>query len=1183
MYNGYHFNQSILRNISAMAVFLVCVLFPGKTVAADIDFHVKNVTVREAVLKLQQQYGFSVTIESNGIDMERKVSVSVKNKPIETVLDYIFSGQNVSYTVTNKSIVIQSRQQSSQSESKPSKQRLISGQVINGTDKEPLIGVTILNSESGKGVITDVDGNYSIEASLGQVLKFSYVGFSDVQVKVGESNVLNITMNENLTILNEVVVVGFGSQKKVNLTGAVGVIGSEEINGRPVVSAAQALQGLDPSLNIGINTGRANSSYEIDIRGTASLNGGTPLILVDGVEMELNRLNPNDIESVSILKDASAASIYGAKASAGVVLVTTKAGSESKVKVTYNGRFAFLKNTTSTDYITNGYEWLKVIDEFFKYSDKGFNSYLKYNDADWKELELRRNDKTENSNRPWVVADESGTYKYYGNFDWYGYIFKRTRTQQEHNVSINGGNEKVKYYISGRFYNTQGMMNLQNDPYDTYNIRSKIDINLTKWARLNTNVNYFYGKMKWPGLKAGEKTFYYTAFGGSPLYVPINPDGTIVHTNEIANQSASVLGDMNLMLTYGKATNQEIVNEVTVRNSLELDILEGLTLHLNHAYRFSHEFGQYRSANAPYSSHEGVVSWMTTKNFLDKLEETNRSQYKHTFEAFADYTHTWNRIHNFKAMAGMQYDTGYSRRNAVSVDGNLSEDLNDFNLSAGSTYTVSGGQSKYKTLGVFARLNYDYDGKYLAEVSGRADGSSRFWSRNRWGYFPSGSVGWRISQENFWEPLRQWWGNAKVRFSVGSLGNQQVSDFLFVQKINTNISDGSFTFNGVDKLTYAREDAPVAGDLTWETVTTYDWGVDFAFLNNRLTFSGDYYIRNTTDMMMPGASLPGVYGATEPRTNAADMRTKGWEISLNWRDKGSLLGRPFSYSLRASIGDYQTKVTRFDNETRLLSDHYVGEKLGDIWGYKVDGLFRTDEEAAAYAQKVDCSYLTSAINATSTRKGLHAGDMKYLDLDGDNKITIGKNTVEDPGDRVVIGNSLPRYSYTFGGDFSWNGFDVSVLFQGIGKRDWYPDAGEANTFWGPYCRPHNTFLSQQLVDQIWSEDNPDGYFPFPRGYEAYGANTHKTLTSPNDRYIQNVAYLRLKNLTVGYTLPLLKKHLQRVRVYLTGENLAYWSPMKKHNEYIDPEAVVSTSSHVKKSGDVYNFSKVFSFGIDITF
>lgn len=1064
--------------------------------------------------------------------------------------------------------------------------RKISGTVVSGSDRQPLIGVSVFNQKTGKGVITDVNGTYSIEAAEGEMLKFSYVGFTDVILAAGASDVMDVTMEENSTLLTETVVVGFASQKKVNLTGAVGVVSKDEINGRPVSSAAQALQGLDPAMNIAINSGRADSDYSIDIRGAASLNGGTPLILVDGVEMALNRVNPNDIESVSILKDAAAAAVYGAKASAGVVLVTTKNGNDGKVSVTYNGRFAMSNNTTSTDYITNGYEWGQVVDKFFLYSNKA-KPYLKYDDEDWKQIELRRNDKTENPDRPWVVAGADGNYRYYGNYDWYNYFFKKLRLSHEHNVSITGGNDKVRYYFSGRAYDTQGMMKIQNDPYASYSARGKVDVNLARWARLHTNVGYFYSKMKWPGLKNYEKTFYSVTFGGSPLFSPLNPDGSIVHNIAVLNQSASVCGDMNLLLTYNKGRNLETVNETTIKNELELDLAKGLTLHLSQAYAYSHEFGQYRSTNAPYSSKEGVISWMTTKNFQNNLEESNKSQYKHTLEAFADYSHTWNDAHNFKAVAGVQYDTRYWRKNSMTADGSLSEDLNDFNLVDASTYSVSGGQSKYQTLGVFGRVNYDYRGKYLVELSGRADGSSRFWKQNRWGFFPSGSIGWRISEEDFWSPLRSWWNNAKVRFSIGSLGNQQVSDYLFVQKINAHKEKSGFTFNGTDKLLYAQEDAPVSSDLTWETVTTYDWGVDFYFLNNRLSFTGDYYIRDTKNMMMPGASLPAVYGAVEPRTNAADMRTKGWEVSLGWKDVARLAGRPLSYGVRGSIGDYHTDVTRFDNDTRIISDHYVGERLGDIWGFSVGGLFATDEEAEAYSKQVDCSYLTKHINATSTRKGLHAGDVKYLDTDGDGKISIGKNTVDAPGDRKVIGNSLPRYSYSFGGDLNWNGIDISILFQGVGKRDWYPSTGQINSFWGPYCRPHNTFLTQQLVDQIWSEDNPDGYFPYPRGYEAYGAynseKTHYTLNTPNDRYIQNIAYLRLKNLTIGYTLPVLKKCFSRLRVYFTGENLAYWSPLKKHCKYLDPDAIYSEASYISGTGDVYGFSKVFSFGIDVTF
>ena len=1177
---------SFRKYAMTMLIIVVSFLFSGNVSAAGIDFHVKDTTVREAMLQLQRQHGFSIIVESDNVDMNRVVTVSLKNAQIKNIIESIFAGQDISYSVNGKRIVVSNGKKKEKSGSDRSKTRVVSGVVTGLPDDDPLVGVTVRNLANGKTVVTDLDGQYAIEGAHGDILQFSYIGYKDLKENIGSTPVVNASMMETSRMLDEVVVVGFGSQKKINLTGAVGVIGSEEVNGRPVVSAAQALQGLDPSLNIGINSGKADSGYSIDIRGTSSLNGGSPLILVDGVEMALNRLNPNDIESVSILKDASAASVYGAKASAGVVLVTTKSGSDSNVKVSYNGRVGILRNTTSTDYITCGYDWAQTVDKFWYYSNTGQGqNYFKYNDDDYNELYIRRNDKTEHPDRPWVVTGDDGSYKYYGNFDWYNYIYKRNRTQQEHNVSIRGGNDKVKYYVSGRYYGTEGVMKITNDPYDSYHLRTKLDLNITKWMRLHTNVGYMYGKMWWPGMKNQQTTFYNASFGGSPVFVPKNPDGSIVHITNCVNQGANMLGGMNLMLTYDKSSNQEVVNETTMKNSLDIDVIKGLTLHLSHAYRYTHTFQQYRYTNAPYSQKEGVIQWETTSKFRDELIEGNQSFYKHIFEAYADYMHTWGGKHNFKAMAGVQYDTRYYRKNEVGVEGNLSEELNDFNLSTGNSYSVSGGQSRYKTLGIFGRLNYDYAGKYLFELSGRADGSSRFWSKNRWGYFPSGSLGWRISQEDFWSSLRNWWNDAKIRFSVGSLGNQQVADYLFVQEINTGLTNGDFTFNGTDKLSYAREDAPVSGDLTWETVTTYDWGVDFSFLNNRLSFNGDYYIRNTTNMMMAGASLPAVYGASEPRTNAADMRTNGWEIALVWRDQFRLLGRPFSYSLRGALGDYKTKVTRFDNDTRLISEHYVGETLGEIWGYRVGGLFRTDEEAAAYAKEVDCSLLTKRIDATSTRKGLHGGDMKFLDLDGDGKITTGKNTVDNPGDRVVIGNSLPRYSYTFGGDFRWCGIDFSILFQGIGRRHWYPGTGEANLFWGPYCRPHNTFLSQQLLDQVWSEENPDAYFPFPRGYEAYTGNgsQDRTLTVANDRYLQNVAYLRLKNLTVGYTLPWLKRYVDQIRIYFAGENLAYWSPLKKHNKYIDPEAAVSGSSYKGNSGEVYNFSKVFTFGVDITF
>lgn len=1185
-------NQSIINHLrckAAAALLATAVLFAPA--ASALDFQARNISVREAVIRLQQQCGISVVMDSNDLDMGRTVSVDARNRSAEAILKMIFNGQDVQVTTSGQTLMVRkAKTESKQQKPQAGSKRQVSGTV---TDEEgdPLIGVSVSVGNDRSGVTTDANGNYTISAQPGQTIHFSYIGYKGADAKVDDSGRLDLSMAPATNTLNEVVVVGYGQQKKVNLTGAVSVIDNTQVNGRPVASAANALQGLDPAMNIGINSGRADAGYSINIRGAQSLSGSTPpLVLVDGVEMPLSRINPNDIESVSILKDASASAVYGAKASAGVVLVTTKNGSDSKVKVSYNGRYGWAMNTTKTDYITSGYDWAKAVDRFnYVYSNQ---PYLKYTEKDWAELEARRGDVTEHPDRPWTVVDDSGNYRYYGNFDWYGYLFRRTRPQEEHNVTLRGGNDRAQYYVSGRYYHADGMMNIINDPFRSYSFRTKLKVNLTNWARFDTNVNYFNGRTTWVGFDNIERTFFTTSMASSPLFVPLNPDGTIVHLTDCVNQKASLLGGYNLMINTGNHRNLEETNDIALRNNLEIDLLKGLKAHLSYAYRTKSEYGQYRRTNAAYSHHEGELVYETEAYFANQLKQTDSRTYRNTFEAYVDYL-TALGANNIKLMAGTQYENYTRRSSSVTKDGLVTDELDDFDLAAGNTYKVGGGKTRFKTLGVFGRINYDYDGKYLVELSARADGSSRFRQGHRWGFFPSGSLGWRMSQEKFWEPLQGWWNNAKLRFSVGTLGNQQVDDFMFFDKISTDNIDTNFTFNGTDYLQYASESNPVSSTLTWEKVSTYDAGVDWSFLNSRLNFTADYYIRMNTNMMVPGASLPGVYGVSAPKENAADMRTNGWEVSLRWTDAVKLLGRKLAYGLNASLGDYQTVVTRFNNETRLIDGSpYKGKVLGEIWGYTVDGLFASDEEAAAYP--VDCSYFMGRITSKGALeyKKLVGGDLRWVDLDGDNVITRGKNTVDNPGDRRVIGNTTPRYSYTFGGDLNWYGVDMSILFQGIGKRDWYPGGGFSNLFWGPYCRPHSTFISQQLLDQVWSPENPGAYFPFPRGMEAYSensnttfdrSNSHYTLTSPNTRYLQSVAYLRFKNLTVGYTLPVLKKHISQLRVYFTGENLYYWSPLKQHCYYIDPEGAVSTISNTTNSGEVYNFPKTFSVGVDITF
>jgi TonB-linked SusC/RagA family outer membrane protein len=487
---------------------------------------------------------------------------------------------------------------------------------------------------------------------------------------------------------------------------------------------------------------------------------------------------------------------------------------------------------------------------------------------------------------------------------------------------------------------------------------------------------------------------------------------------------------------------------------------------------------------------------------------------------------------------------------------------------------VSGGQNEYAIEGFFGRLNYDYKEKYLFEVSGRYDGSSRFAADHRWGFFPSASAGWRISEEEFFAPLKTTVNNFKIRYSYGALGNQQVGYYDYIRKVA--IDTGSYLFGTGANPTIATIGAPVASNLTWEKTLQHDLGLDLALLGNRLTFTADAYIRDTKDMLTAGKTLPAVYGASSPKMNAADLRTKGYELQLVWRDGFSLAGKPFNYSVTASFSDYLTKITKFDNPNKSLAQsYYEGMTWGEIWGYYTDGLFKDDAEAAAYP--IDQKYVNNAINGSAgSERGIRGGDLKFRDLDGDNKIGIGENTVDKPGDRRIIGNSQPRYNYGLNLAFQWMGFDFSIFFQGIGKLDWAPATNNV-LFWGPYARPYATLIPKDFHKMIWSEDNPDAYYPRPRGYVALGSN--RELTVPTDRYLQNIAYCRLKNLNVGYTLP---KNLtdrvgiENIRIYFSGENLAKWSGI--HSDYIDPEMAKLDSTN-----RIYPWQKSFMFGIDLTF
>lgn len=1061
--------------------------------------------------------------------------------------------------------------------------RSISGKVFD-TNEEPLIGVTVTIENTTIGAITDIDGAFTLQVPEGKVvLNVSYVGFVPQKVTVasGQSNV-TVRLSEDAVLLNEVVVVGYGKQKKVNLTGAVASVGGEELENRVTKSLSSMLQGTVAGLNVTTSSGVPGSSASINVRGITSIHESEPLVLIDGAVGDIDRVNPNDVESISVIKDASAAAIYGARAAFGVILVTTKSGAakDGKATVRYSGRFGWQAPTTSTDYETTGYWSVYTINQFWQ-ANSG-TLYVDYTDQDMQELWNRVNDKTEHPDRPWVVEDVRNgrnQWVYYGNYDWWHSLYRDNRPMQQHNVSISGGKDDVKYFVSGSYDKQTGILRENPDIYRKYNLRSKIDFRINEWLTMSNNTSFYSSQYSYLGDGDVENTLAYSARHALACFPQKNPDGSWLYSTPYLNYK--VANGRHILLGENSHRNVERSTDFTNTTRLVYAPIRELSFTGDFTYR------QYQSRNTSRSNvmyyreyPDGELLSYATGAGANRLDEAvNTNQYYST-NIFGTYDDTFNQAHHLSVVGGMNYEAWKNKNISAYGENLVSTDLDDLDLvgqnAEGATITgVGGGQNEYALLGIFGRINYDYKSRYLFEVSGRYDGTSRFASGSRWGFFPSASAGWRISEESFFQPVRQWIDNLKVRGSFGSLGNQNISSYYSFARL-ISISSLGYTFGEGSVLPkYSSLSAPIASGMTWETAQQWDFGFDLTMLGNRLNLTVDGYIRDTKDMLTDGVDLPGVYGADLPDMNAADLRTKGYEITLNWRDRLTLGNKPFEYSVGLNLSDYKSVITKYDNESKTFAkDYYEGMEIGEIWGYVTDGLFQTDEEAKAYAEKVVLSYVLKGQTG-----GWQAGDVKFVDLDGDGKVGIGSNNVDNPGDRKILGNSLPSFSYGISASAQWNGFDVSAFFQGTGNHYWYP-AGQSMPFWGPYSYPYLSFLQKDFLADVWTAENTDAYFPRAMAYSASSG----VLSNVNDRYLQNLRYLRFKNLTVGYTLPQSwtgKARIESVRIYFTGENLCYWSPLKKHSRYVDPEAAIDRSDAYNNA--YYPWQKSFLFGIDVTF
>lgn len=1039
----------------------------------------------------------------------------------------------------------------------------ISG-LVKDNEGEPLPGVSVAvkAGESISGVVTDINGKYQLKASPNATIEFSFIGFKSIQQQVGNRKVINVTLEIDNQMLEEVVVVGYGTQKKVNLTGSVSVIDSKAFESVPVANAVQALQGQVPGLNIYSNKGGGlNQKQSINVRGIGTIGEGSTgdaLILIDGMEADIFSVNPQDIESISVLKDAAASSIYGSRAPFGVVLVTTKKGKAGKAQINYNNSFR-LSSPINMPSSLDSYTYALF------FNDAGYNSgWGSYNWVpqtrlqrikDYMDGKISYTTIPLNGSNTWADGYQEGN----DNIDYYNLFFKKNVFAHEHNFSVNGGTDKIQYYLSANYLDQDGTLRMGEDYSKRYTMSAKISAQLSRAVSLSSNTRFVRNDFVQP---THMNDSFFSDIGRQcwpvkPLY---DPNGNLFddHVQQMKNGGRKTERNTWLYQQF----------------NLTIEPIKGWRLIGDLSYRYNTQYAHEDLLTISQIGVDGVTKVRSWDENSSVSESSFASDYFNV-NLYTDFEKTFAKSHHLKALAGFQAEANNYRNIWAQKIGITYPGKPTINTSTGIDKdgkviapNVSGGHNRWSTAGFFGRVNYDFQEKYLVEANLRYDGSSRFRSDDRWGFFPSASLGWNIAREEFFQPATRIMNTLKLRASYGSLGNQNTTALYPTYTVMGTGTSDKWLMNGV-KPNIAWAPALVSYDLTWEKIRTWNVGIDIGLFNNRLTGSFDYFIRNTNDMVGPSEKLPATLGIAVPPSNNTDLRTAGWELELMWKDR---LQNGLNYSLRFTLADSRTKITRYSNPSGLIDSFYEGKYCGEIWGYETIGIARTDDEMA--------EHVGSLVNGGQSALGQdwQAGDIMYSDLNEDGKIDAGARTLDNHGDLKRIGNSTPRYNVGIDLSADWKGFDFRMFWQGTLKRDYFQGSyyfwganGSQGYWFSTALKGHEDYFRNDESSPLGV--NLNSYYPRPL------LNTNKNQQCQT-KYLQNAAYMRLKNLQIGYTLPrkiVQKMGVQNLRFFASGENLLTITDLVK---FFDPETIESGSfAH----GYAYPLSRTYAFGLNITF
>jgi TonB-linked SusC/RagA family outer membrane protein len=1101
-----------------------------------VSFNADNLRLDDVFSRLGSETGFSFAFNEKMVDLDKRITLHVSRGSLGDVLREISRKSNLKFKRVDDYIHVARGSSIAKvyvvEETKEAQGISVSGKVVSGENNETLPGVTVIIKGTSQGTVTDLNGDFRIEVpSRESVLVFSSVGFVQQEVIVGERTSFNVTLEPDITALQEIVVVGYGEQKKVNLTGAVSSVSGDKLVNRPVSGTVDALQGVMPGVVVTRGNGSpGQEDYNIQIRGVTSVSTNPVLVLINGVEGDIDDVRPEDIESISVLKDAASASIYGAKAAGGVILITTKSGKAGKISVDFNSYFSVSKLGRLQERVSS-YDVARMRNE----ADINSGGSASVTDEMLSMIQ-----------DPNILWDEDPAspnhYRFWGDYDYTDLVLKRFTPMMSHNISVSGGTEKTTFRVSGTYFKNAGQIKIGPDNNSKYSGRVSLSTELGKHFTLSNDLAYSNNltDKPWGSTNGAYGLFAYvfTYPGITPLY---DPHGHIAQGARLgAFDGRTKFYDFSFEkgIRSWDESNARMNSTLTVK-----DLVKGLQFKFLGAIdaNFDKEFVQ-RNPIYAWGIDGSIISSSDGRSDITKIRKN--SAFKE-FRFLTDYDLEVNG-HAFHVLGGYSFQDYRYESLGATAQTLVNQNLPDLNWASQETLAVEDDVKTNKFQSVFGRVNYNFKERYLLEGDLRYDGSSKLSPDNRYELFPAASAGWRISNESWFNvrtidelKLRGSWGRLG---NAGALGNY---DYIPLLDANNNMLLG---INGTTEqlAQYVSQSSLASSSLTWEIVETSDIGADIGLFNNKLTITADYFVKRNKNMLA-AVAYPSVIGIGFGNQNVGELKTWGWDASIGWKEhRGN-----FDYWVNANIADAQNELVQYLGKTVIKEGTNAlieGKPINSIYGYETAGLFQSDAEVEDHAFQS---------NVTG------AGDVIYVDQNGDDRVNAGDQTLENHGDLKYLGNTNPRYTFGIQGGLNVKGFDFMVFFQGVGKRSFLLDNTQIEPFQSPWFGPQKHNLD------YWTPENTDAFWP-----RLYAKGHHNFL--PADKWIQNARYIRLKDIQIGYTVPnqlLSKLAVQKLRFYIAGHDI--WESTGVF-DFIDPETP-------DKATYQYPFRRTYTVGVNLSF